>query len=100
MPLELTTASFFQPLPSKPYNFNHLLQVTHMPPELVLEQRLTTASDVFSFGVLLWEMANSQHAWEGMSHTQVPVGSFAFDLCCDSAADVSPAVGAAGVASE
>jgi serine/threonine protein kinase len=45
--------------------------VTHMPPELMLQQKLTTAADVFSFGVLLWEMANSAQAWEGMTHTQV-----------------------------
>lgn len=27
-----------------------------MPPELMLQQQLTTAADVFSFGVLLWEV--------------------------------------------
>jgi Protein tyrosine and serine/threonine kinase len=36
------------------------LQVTHMPPELMLQQKLTTAADVFSFGVLLWEVRAHQ----------------------------------------
>jgi serine/threonine protein kinase len=33
-----------------------LLQVTHMPPELLSEGRLSKAADVYSFGVMLWEM--------------------------------------------
>ena len=32
------------------------LQVTHMPPELLSEGRLSKAADVYSFGVMLWEM--------------------------------------------
>lgn len=40
------------------------LQVTHMPPELMLQQKLTTAADVFSFGVLLWEVcATACRSW-------------------------------------
>mmetsp|Transcript_2099 Transcript_2099/g.6249 ORF Transcript_2099/g.6249 Transcript_2099/m.6249 type:complete len:286 (+) Transcript_2099:1240-2097(+) len=45
--------------------------VTHMPPELLLDNKLTTASDVFAYGVLLFELACCRQAWEGMSHTQV-----------------------------
>jgi serine/threonine protein kinase len=45
--------------------------VTHMPPELLTEGKLSKAADVFAFGVLLWEMATGSRAWAGMSHTQV-----------------------------
>jgi len=30
--------------------------VTHMPPELLMEGKLSKAADVYAFGVLLWEM--------------------------------------------
>lgn len=30
--------------------------VTHMPPELLMEGKLTKSADVYAFGVLLWEM--------------------------------------------
>ena len=30
--------------------------VTHMSPELLLEGRLSKAADVYSFGVLLWQV--------------------------------------------
>jgi Protein tyrosine and serine/threonine kinase len=32
------------------------LQVTHMPPELLSEGQLSKAADVYSFGVMLWEL--------------------------------------------
>lgn len=31
-------------------------QVTHMPPELLCEGRLSKAADVYAFGVLMWEL--------------------------------------------
>lgn len=34
--------------------------VSHMPPELLLTGRLSSKVDVYSFGILLWEL------WEGM----------------------------------
>ena len=30
--------------------------VTHMPPELLMEGKLTKSADVYAFGVLLWEL--------------------------------------------
>lgn len=30
--------------------------VTHMPPELLMDGKLTKSADVYAFGVLLWEM--------------------------------------------
>ncbi|MEW5298840.1 MAG: hypothetical protein WDW36_001918 [Sanguina aurantia] len=45
--------------------------VTHMPPELLLDGALTLASDVFAFGVIMWEMYSGQHPYAGMSHGQI-----------------------------
>lgn len=33
-------------------NDNHLLQITHMPPELLTEGKLSKAADVFAFGAV------------------------------------------------
>ncbi|GAB4820761.1 hypothetical protein N2152v2_007807 [Parachlorella kessleri] len=43
---------------------NSLRTVTHMPPELLMEGKLTAAVDVYSLGVLLWEMWQGKRAWE------------------------------------
>ncbi len=32
------------------------LQITHMPPELISEGKMSKAVDVYGFGVLLWEV--------------------------------------------
>ena len=45
--------------------------ITHMPPELVRKGLMHKSADVWSFGVLLWEMYSGQRAWAGMSYTQV-----------------------------
>ncbi|KAK9824876.1 hypothetical protein WJX74_002458 [Apatococcus lobatus] len=45
--------------------------VTHAPPELLSDGHLSQAGDVFAFGVMLWEMWNSQHAWSGLLPYQV-----------------------------
>lgn len=45
--------------------------VTHMPPELVEGGELGRETDVYSFGVLLWEMCTGSRPWAGLSHGQV-----------------------------
>ena len=45
--------------------------ITHMPPELIREGKMHQLADVWSYGVLLWEMYSGQRAWSGMSYTQL-----------------------------
>lgn len=45
--------------------------VTHMSPELLRHGMMSKASDVYAFGVLLWEMWNSKRAWAGMHMGQI-----------------------------
>lgn len=45
--------------------------VTHMPLELIQQQHLSKAVDVFAFGVLLWEMYSGKRAWAGKSAVQI-----------------------------
>jgi serine/threonine protein kinase len=45
--------------------------VTHMPPELLLEGKMTKAGDVYAYGVILWEMFMGQRPWSGLSHGQI-----------------------------
>jgi len=45
--------------------------VTHMPPELLLENRLSKAADVYAFGVLLWELHTGSRPWGGLRHAQI-----------------------------
>ena len=45
--------------------------ITHMPPELISTNRVHRSADVWSFGVLLWEMYSGQRAWGGMSYKQL-----------------------------
>eukprot|EP00884_Botryococcus_braunii_P002388 jgi/Botrbrau1/1214/Bobra.0163s0022.1 len=45
--------------------------VTHMPPELLREGSLSTAADMYAFGIIMWEMFNGCRAWASMTHAQV-----------------------------
>ncbi|KAK9811611.1 hypothetical protein WJX72_006916 [[Myrmecia] bisecta] len=45
--------------------------VTHMPPELLREGRLSKAADVYAFGVLLWSMYIGQRPWGELRHVQI-----------------------------
>eukprot|EP00210_Caulerpa_lentillifera_P006094 g5822.t1 len=42
--------------------------VTHMPPELFKEEKLTSASDVYSFGIVMWELVSKESPLEGVPH--------------------------------
>lgn len=44
--------------------------LTHMPPEVVVSGQVSAAADVYSFGVLLYEMIIGERAWAGLSHVQ------------------------------
>eukprot|EP00878_Enallax_costatus_P010057 GHUV01010498.1.p1 GENE.GHUV01010498.1~~GHUV01010498.1.p1 ORF type:complete len:719 (+),score=216.73 GHUV01010498.1:179-2335(+) len=45
--------------------------VTHMPPELLMDGKMSKAVDVWSFGVVLWEMYMGRAPYAGLSHSQV-----------------------------
>ena len=45
--------------------------ISHMPPELIREGRMHKSTDVWSYGVLLWEMYSGQRAWSGLPYTQL-----------------------------
>ncbi|KAL4459136.1 hypothetical protein ABPG75_014001 [Micractinium tetrahymenae] len=45
--------------------------VTHMPLELIQDQLLTKAADVYSFGVLCYEMLTGQRAWVEQNTIQI-----------------------------
>lgn len=42
-----------------------------MPPELLCEGKMSKAVDVWSFGVVLWEMFVGRPPYAGLSHSQV-----------------------------
>lgn len=60
------------PFPSMCYSLpqilNHVLQgtMTHMAPEVMLKGKLSRGSDVYAFGVLLWELYSGGHAFRGV----------------------------------
>ncbi|GIM04024.1 hypothetical protein Vretimale_8658 [Volvox reticuliferus] len=45
--------------------------LSHMPPELVLNGTVSRAVDVYSFGVLLWQMYTGSRPWSGLTHSQI-----------------------------
>lgn len=45
--------------------------VTHMPPELLMEGKLTKAADVWAFGILLWSMYTGDIPWKSLTRAQV-----------------------------
>jgi len=45
--------------------------VTYMPPELLMEGKMTKACDVYGYGVIVWEMYMAQRPWSGLSHGQI-----------------------------
>lgn len=42
-----------------------------MPEELLVQGKLTSKTDVYSFGVLMWQLFNCLRPWAGMNHAQV-----------------------------
>ncbi|GFR49160.1 hypothetical protein Agub_g11180 [Astrephomene gubernaculifera] len=47
--------------------------ITHMAPEVLRESALSKPGDVYSVGVLLWQMVTCSRPWAGLSHLQVSV---------------------------
>lgn len=45
--------------------------VTHMPPELLMDGRLSRATDTYSFGVMLWEIYTARRAFAGLMSHQI-----------------------------
>mmetsp|Transcript_39408 Transcript_39408/g.70617 ORF Transcript_39408/g.70617 Transcript_39408/m.70617 type:complete len:608 (-) Transcript_39408:139-1962(-) len=45
--------------------------VGYMPPEAILECEVGFKTDVYAFGVLLWEMFHGERAWESVDHNLV-----------------------------
>lgn len=45
--------------------------VTHMSPELLLEGRLTAAVDIYSLGVIMWQLLTGQRPFGQLNHAQI-----------------------------
>ena len=50
------TAPYLRTVLRPPDKYYVSLQVTHMPPEPIIEGKMSKSVDVYGFGVLLWEM--------------------------------------------
>jgi serine/threonine protein kinase len=48
-----------------------LSTLTYMAPEVIGHRQLSPASDVYSLGVLLWQMLTSQQPWQGFSEYKI-----------------------------
>ena len=55
-----------------PYKTHHSTRshgtITHMPPEMLRSGTLTKAVDVYSFGVILWELITGKAPFQGLNH--------------------------------
>ncbi|PNW77428.1 hypothetical protein CHLRE_10g436100v5 [Chlamydomonas reinhardtii] len=47
--------------------------LTHMPPEALRDGVMSKATDVYSLGVLLWQLYTSSRPWAGLRHGQIIV---------------------------
>mmetsp|Transcript_16649 Transcript_16649/g.41609 ORF Transcript_16649/g.41609 Transcript_16649/m.41609 type:complete len:254 (-) Transcript_16649:959-1720(-) len=47
--------------------------ITHMAPEVLESRQIGYKGDVYSLGVLMWQMLTGSRPWSGLSHLQVTV---------------------------
>lgn len=45
--------------------------ITHMPPELLRDGILAPSADIYSFGIMLWEMISGGFPFQGMSQHDI-----------------------------
>lgn len=45
--------------------------LSHMPPCLLREGRLSTAADVYAFAVMMYELFTQERAWQGLHYGQL-----------------------------
>ena len=62
----------------------HVLVYRWLAPEVVTHQLYSKASDVYSFGIILWELLTWKLPWEDLGPFQVGWRVYSLPGCCDS----------------
>lgn len=52
------------------FNTNSIATVKYMAPEFITKQLFTPKSDIFSFGMILWEIFSRKEPFEQLNPTQ------------------------------
>lgn len=85
-------SKFFDPNHSMSQSMAELGTLAYMAPEVILSERFNTKADVYSFGILMYEILTGQRAYQKLLHGKKKLSTFQFKqkICEGLRPEISP----------